>query len=100
MLGAAAQVVQKLTAAGHQAVPAALSTGLDLITGKGMDEALEGAEVVVNVANSPPRTSAGSARVDNSGNIPSKAAPRATSTPVTRAGRGTGSAIVMTGRSL
>jgi uncharacterized protein YbjT (DUF2867 family) len=47
------QVVQKLTAAGHQAVPAALSTGLDLITGKGLDEALEGSEVVVNVANSP-----------------------------------------------
>jgi uncharacterized protein YbjT (DUF2867 family) len=47
------QVVQGLTAAGHQAVPAALSTGLDLITGEGLDQALEGAEVVVNVANSP-----------------------------------------------
>ena len=47
------QVVQKLTAAGHQAVPAALSTGLDLVTGKGLDQALEGADVVVNVANSP-----------------------------------------------
>ena len=47
------QVVQKLTAAGHQAVPAALSTGLDLISGKGLDQALEGAGVVVNVANSP-----------------------------------------------
>lgn len=47
------QVVQKLTAAGHQAVPAALSTGLDLITGRGLDQALKGAEVVVNVANSP-----------------------------------------------
>ena len=47
------QVVQKLTAAGHQAVPAALSTGLDLITGQGLDPALEGAEVVVNLANSP-----------------------------------------------
>jgi uncharacterized protein YbjT (DUF2867 family) len=47
------QVVQKLTAAGHQAVPAAPSTGVDLITGKGLDQALEGAEVVVNVANSP-----------------------------------------------
>jgi uncharacterized protein YbjT (DUF2867 family) len=47
------QVVQKLTAAGHQAVPAALSTGLDLITGMGLDQALEGADVVVNVANSP-----------------------------------------------
>jgi uncharacterized protein YbjT (DUF2867 family) len=31
------QVVGKLTAAGHQAVPAALSTGLDLITGRGLD---------------------------------------------------------------
>jgi uncharacterized protein YbjT (DUF2867 family) len=47
------QVVQKLTAAGHEAVPAAPSTGVDLITGKGLDQALEGAEVVVNVANSP-----------------------------------------------
>jgi uncharacterized protein YbjT (DUF2867 family) len=47
------QVVGQLTAAGHQAVPAALSTGLDLITGQGLDQALDGAEVVVNVANSP-----------------------------------------------
>ena len=47
------QVVQKLTAAGHQAVPAALSTGVDLITGKGLDQAMEGAEVGINVANSP-----------------------------------------------
>lgn len=47
------QVVQKLTAAGHEAVPAALSTGVDLLTGKGLDQALEGAEVVINLANSP-----------------------------------------------
>ena len=47
------QVVQKLTAAGHQAVPAAPDTGVDLITGKGLDQALEGAQVVINVANSP-----------------------------------------------
>jgi uncharacterized protein YbjT (DUF2867 family) len=47
------QVTQKLTAAGHQAVPAAPSTGVDLITGKGLDQALEGAEVVINLANSP-----------------------------------------------
>ncbi|MFC0032724.1 SDR family oxidoreductase [Micromonospora chaiyaphumensis] len=47
------QVVQKLTAAGHEAVPAAPSTGVDLLTGEGLDRALEGAEVVVNVANSP-----------------------------------------------
>ena len=47
------QVVEKLTAAGHEAVPAGLSTGLDLITGEGLDQALDGAEVAVNVANSP-----------------------------------------------
>ncbi|MEH1058475.1 NAD(P)H-binding protein [Micromonospora sp. CPCC 206171] len=47
------QVVQKLTAAGHEAVPAALSTGVDLLTGEGLDQALQGADVVVNVSNSP-----------------------------------------------
>jgi uncharacterized protein YbjT (DUF2867 family) len=47
------RVVRKLTAAGHEAVPAAPSTGVDLITGKGLDQALEGAEVVINLANSP-----------------------------------------------
>jgi uncharacterized protein YbjT (DUF2867 family) len=47
------QVVRKLTAAGHEAVPAAPSTGVDLITGQGLDEAMAGAEVVVNLANSP-----------------------------------------------
>ncbi|WP_329385847.1 SDR family oxidoreductase [Streptomyces sp. NBC_01716] len=47
------QVVAKLTDAGHEAVPAALQTGVDLLTGKGLDQALEGAQVVVNLANSP-----------------------------------------------
>jgi uncharacterized protein YbjT (DUF2867 family) len=47
------QVVRQLTAAGHQAVPAAPSTGVDLITGQGLDEVLEGADVVINLANSP-----------------------------------------------
>ncbi len=47
------QVVRKLTAAGHQAVPAAPNTGVDLITGEGLDRTLHGAEVVINVANSP-----------------------------------------------
>jgi uncharacterized protein YbjT (DUF2867 family) len=47
------QVVRKLTAAGHEAVPAAPSTGVDVITGKGLDQALEGAEVEINLANSP-----------------------------------------------
>lgn len=47
------QVVRKLTAAGHEAVPAAPDTGVDLITGNGLAQVLEGAEVVINVANSP-----------------------------------------------
>ena len=47
------QVVRKLTAAGHQPVPAAPSTGVDVITGNGLDQALDGADVVINVANSP-----------------------------------------------
>jgi uncharacterized protein YbjT (DUF2867 family) len=47
------QVVQKLTAEGHEAVPAAPNTGVDVITGKGLDSALEGAEVEVNLVNSP-----------------------------------------------
>ncbi|WP_233463670.1 SDR family oxidoreductase [Nocardia gipuzkoensis] len=47
------QVVQKLTAAGHSAVPAAPSTGVDLITGAGLDQALDGADVVIDLANSP-----------------------------------------------
>jgi uncharacterized protein YbjT (DUF2867 family) len=47
------QVVRLLADAGHEAVPAALSTGVDLITGKGLDGAVEGADTVVNLANSP-----------------------------------------------
>ncbi|MBF6217371.1 NAD(P)H-binding protein [Nocardia abscessus] len=47
------QVVQKLTAAGHSAVPAAPSTGVDLITGAGLDQALDSADVVIDLANSP-----------------------------------------------
>jgi uncharacterized protein YbjT (DUF2867 family) len=47
------QVVQRLTAAGYEVVPAALSTGVDLISGEGLDQALEGADVVTNLANSP-----------------------------------------------
>jgi uncharacterized protein YbjT (DUF2867 family) len=47
------QVVRILNESGHRATPAALSTGVDLISGKGLDQALEGAETVVNLANSP-----------------------------------------------
>lgn len=48
-----AQVVTLLTAAGHDVVAAARSTGVDVVTGAGLDEALTGADVVVDVTNSP-----------------------------------------------
>lgn len=47
------QVVKNLNAAGHQAVPHAKSTGVDVISGEGLDTAVAGADVVVNVTNSP-----------------------------------------------
>ncbi|GAA4550824.1 SDR family oxidoreductase [Amycolatopsis samaneae] len=47
------QVVRDLTAAGHRAAGHSRSTGLDLLTGEGLDEAVRGAEVVVDVTNSP-----------------------------------------------
>ena len=47
------QVVKLLGAAGHEAVPHSPSTGLDLLSGKGLAEALAGAAVVVNLTNSP-----------------------------------------------
>lgn len=47
------QVIQRLTAAGHEATGHSRSTGLDLLTGDGLDDALHGADVVVNVTNSP-----------------------------------------------
>jgi uncharacterized protein YbjT (DUF2867 family) len=47
------QVVQNLNAAGHEAVPHSPSTGVDIITGKGLDAAVSGVDVVVNLTNSP-----------------------------------------------
>ncbi|MGV2921642.1 SDR family oxidoreductase [Streptomyces alfalfae] len=47
------QLVTRLRDAGHEVVAASLSTGVDLLKGTGLDEALEGAETVVNVTNSP-----------------------------------------------
>ena len=47
------QVVGKLAAAGHDASGHSLSTGVDLLTGDGLDDAVRGADVVVNVSNSP-----------------------------------------------
>lgn len=47
------KVVEKLKAKGHEAIAAAPNTGVNTITGEGLIEALRGAEVVVDVANSP-----------------------------------------------
>ena len=47
------QVVKILNAGGHEAVPHSPSTGLDLLSGRGLPEALKGADVVVNLTNSP-----------------------------------------------
>jgi uncharacterized protein YbjT (DUF2867 family) len=47
------QVVTLLNAAGHDAVPHSTSTGVDLLTGASLPEALTGADVVVNLTNSP-----------------------------------------------
>ncbi|MFG3280385.1 SDR family oxidoreductase [Streptomyces sp. NPDC048111] len=47
------QLVAALRAQGHEATPASLSSGVDLLTGAGLDEALTGADTVVNVTNSP-----------------------------------------------
>jgi uncharacterized protein YbjT (DUF2867 family) len=47
------RVVENLNAAGHQAVPHSLSTGVDILTGQGLEAAVAGADVVINLTNSP-----------------------------------------------
>jgi len=47
------KVVQKLGAHGHQAVAASPDSGVNTVTGKGLAEVMKGAEVVVDVSNSP-----------------------------------------------
>ncbi|MGC4814373.1 SDR family oxidoreductase [Micromonospora sp. DT228] len=47
------QVVRILRTAGHDAVPLSPSTGVDLLTGQGLSDGLTGADVVVNLTNSP-----------------------------------------------
>jgi uncharacterized protein YbjT (DUF2867 family) len=47
------RVVKILQAAGHEALPYSQSTGVDLLSGQGLPEALRGADVVVNLTNSP-----------------------------------------------
>jgi len=47
------KLVSKLGEQGHDAVSASLDTGVNTLTGEGLDEALEGAAVVVDVSNAP-----------------------------------------------
>lgn len=47
------QVVADLTAQGHEAVAASPNTGVDTLTGEGLAEAFTGADVVIDVSNSP-----------------------------------------------
>jgi len=47
------QLVNKLRQLGHDVNPASPATGVNTITGEGLEAALEGADVVVDVANSP-----------------------------------------------
>lgn len=47
------QVVELLTAAGHDVVGASLRTGANVLTGEGLAEACNGADVLIDVTNSP-----------------------------------------------
>src|SRR5436305_6744885 len=46
-------VVRRLAAQGHDALPASPATGVDTITGEGLADVMAGADVVVDVANAP-----------------------------------------------
>ena len=47
------KLVTKLGEHGHEAMAASPDSGVDTLTGEGLDQALEGAAVVVDVSNSP-----------------------------------------------
>ncbi|HVI58884.1 MAG TPA: NAD-dependent epimerase/dehydratase family protein, partial [Luteimonas sp.] len=47
------QVVTRLQAQGHEAIAAAPSTGVDILSGEGLDVAMAGTHVVVDLSNSP-----------------------------------------------
>ena len=47
------KLVEKLRKDGHEPLAAAPNTGVNTLTGEGLAEALEGAQVVVDVANAP-----------------------------------------------
>jgi uncharacterized protein YbjT (DUF2867 family) len=57
VMGASGQIGSKVVAllneAGHETVPASRDSGADVLTGAGLVEALTGADVLVDVVNSP-----------------------------------------------
>jgi uncharacterized protein YbjT (DUF2867 family) len=49
----AGELVERPRQSGHEAIAASPASGVDTITGQSVAEALAGAQVVVDVANSP-----------------------------------------------
>lgn len=47
------KVVEKLKGKGHEAIAASPNSGVNTITGEGLEEAMAGAQVVIDLANSP-----------------------------------------------
>jgi uncharacterized protein YbjT (DUF2867 family) len=47
------KTVERLRKKGHEVVPASRRSGVDVITGEGLSAAMQGADVVVDVSNSP-----------------------------------------------
>ncbi|WDS36980.1 SDR family oxidoreductase [Pseudoxanthomonas sp.] len=47
------KVVSRLSEQGHEVLAAAPSTGIDILTGAGLDDAMAGTDIVVDLANSP-----------------------------------------------
>jgi uncharacterized protein YbjT (DUF2867 family) len=47
------KVVPRLRALGHDAIPASPSTGVDTMTGEGLDAAMAGVDTVLDLSNSP-----------------------------------------------
>src|SRR5262245_3336005 len=47
------KLITKLREHGHQAVAASPNTGVNTVTGEGLEDVLDGASVVVDVSNSP-----------------------------------------------
>ena len=47
------KLVERLREDGHDSLPASPNTGVNTVTGEGLAEVLEGAEVVVDVSNAP-----------------------------------------------